>query len=321
MSIKLEESGSNGVFPWVDSLVSGDIPAIPATPEADRSLPTSAASDGGNMVVSSVTGDRAGLYGGSGEIAVCDTERLIAFLHSDPAKARAWSSVLDAGDVDAYVRSLTAVVLRVDTLVTNHGFENGAATEYPAVLQAGTAVLVDKSGSPRVRCASGSPLTPPTTPTNTNSTSVQFDGPRWPRFAPQTVFAVAPAPQQVTVFTVVDLRTGKLIEKLAGFVAKAAPTTTTEAPPPPLEAAPIPAPAPEPEKVVPTTPAPAPTTQAPPPTTQPLPRPPIVIETQPPVAECDPLYDEYECQGPPVDEPAPTTPPPPSNGFGNPILL
>jgi hypothetical protein len=44
------------------------------------------------------------------------------------------------------------VLLRSDTVVTNHGFANGCSTTIPAVLQAGTAVLVDDKGVPVTKC-------------------------------------------------------------------------------------------------------------------------------------------------------------------------
>jgi hypothetical protein len=43
--------------------------------------------------------------------------------------------------------------------VTNHAFLNGRVIAYQAILQAGTAVLVDKYGRPVARCRCGNPLT------------------------------------------------------------------------------------------------------------------------------------------------------------------
>lgn len=90
-------------------------------------------------------------------------EKQIAVLTAEPDKNNAFASVLDIDPsrVPAYLRGLTPVQLRLDTRVTNHGFRDGAATSYQAVLQAGTAVLVDDHGVPRVRCACGNPLLPP----------------------------------------------------------------------------------------------------------------------------------------------------------------
>src|SRR3954451_24161950 len=46
---------------------------------------------------------------------------------------------------------VATVVLRSDTYVTNHGWNAGHVTAWPAVLQAGTAVLVDRHGNPVTR--------------------------------------------------------------------------------------------------------------------------------------------------------------------------
>ena len=56
------------------------------------------------------------------------------------------SSASSPTGVPGYLRSLTPVQLRMDTRVTNHGYRDGAATSYQAVLQTGTAVLVDDRG-------------------------------------------------------------------------------------------------------------------------------------------------------------------------------
>ena len=51
--------------------------------------------------------------------------------------------------------------LRFDTRVTNHGFNDGEATPFQSLLEAGTAVLVDNTGVPRVKCNCGNPLAEP----------------------------------------------------------------------------------------------------------------------------------------------------------------
>ncbi|MCZ0997978.1 hypothetical protein O1M63_07095 [Streptomyces mirabilis] len=110
-----------------------------------------------------MSGDAPGLYGGTRNVASCDVEKQITALRADPSKNAAFASVLgiQPSAVPGYLRTLTPVQLRADTRVTNHGYRNGSATTYQAVLQAGTAVLVDDRGVPRVRCACGNPLTPP----------------------------------------------------------------------------------------------------------------------------------------------------------------
>ena len=78
---------------------------------------------------------------------------------------RAWAEVLgippNIRAVARYIRKLKPVTLTRDTQVTNHSFEGGRAVAFQAILQAGTAVLVDKYGEPVVRCRCGNPLTTP----------------------------------------------------------------------------------------------------------------------------------------------------------------
>lgn len=116
-----------------------------------------------------------GLYGGSGDNGVCAPEKLVAFLESQPAKAAAWVAALNSDptlswsggnhlkvtDIGAYVAELRSVYLTEDVQVTNHGFKNGQATPRQSLLKAGTAALVDKDGTLRVRCYCGNPLIPP----------------------------------------------------------------------------------------------------------------------------------------------------------------
>ncbi|MFD7575382.1 DUF6777 domain-containing protein, partial [Streptomyces sp. NPDC059810] len=86
-----------------------------------------------------------------------------------------------------------------DTRVTNHGFKNGAATAYQSVLQAGTAVLVDDRGVPRVRCACGNPLTLPVAQKSPKTT-----GTPWPGYNSSQVVVVAPSVTVVNIFVVYD---------------------------------------------------------------------------------------------------------------------
>ncbi len=103
------------------------------------------------------------------EIAECRPEELIAFLDSEPRIAAAWADAagVEAEEIAATIRSYTSMVLTVDTRVTNHAYRGGVARGFQATLEAGTAVLVDDAGVPRVRCACGNPLAPaqPVTPT------------------------------------------------------------------------------------------------------------------------------------------------------------
>ena len=103
-----------------------------------------------------------GLYGGTGADA-CSAASMATFFDAHPDRAAAWARAqgIEPSDIRSFLQSLTPVVLRTDTAVTNHGFRDGRANAYQAVLQAGTAVMVDEYGVPRVRCACGNPLDVP----------------------------------------------------------------------------------------------------------------------------------------------------------------
>jgi hypothetical protein len=159
------------------------------------------------LPVRTVNGAAPGLYGGTQDNAACDPEQMISFLMASPDKAMAWAGVQGIGpaDIPTYIRSLTPVVLRADTRVTNHGFANGVATSNPSILQRGTAVLVDQFGIPRARCSCGNPLTPPIPITS----SPTYVGDPWPGFDPSAVVVVTNVTNVVVNnFVVVDLNGG-----------------------------------------------------------------------------------------------------------------
>ncbi|WP_411057901.1 DUF6777 domain-containing protein [Streptomyces sp. E11-3] len=230
----LQAASATGVDPFTessepDSRPSAPPPTLPSAPETDTN------------VTRSVEGSAPGLYGGTRNIASCDVEQQISTLTAEPDKNKAFASVpkIEASEVPSYLRSLTPLQLRMDTRVTNHGYKNGAATSYQAVLQAGTAVLVDEHGVPRVRCACGNPLTPPVALRG----DAERKGNSWPEYRPSNVVAVAPAPQVVNVFVILDLRNGKWFEREKGDTgekdkpttpptSEPSPTTTTQSPSP-----------------------------------------------------------------------------------------
>ncbi|MFD8595683.1 DUF6777 domain-containing protein [Kitasatospora sp. NPDC059646] len=159
-----------------------------------------------------VDGGTPGLYGGTREVASCDVPKLSGYLTGNPDKARAWAGVegIDSSQIDSYLHGLTPVVLRQDTRVTNHGYHDGQATSYQAVLQSGTAVLVDNQGLPRVRCACGNPLLAPTGSGNT------YTGTAWTSFQPNGVVTVTPAAAPVTQIVLVDQATGSQFDRPVG---------------------------------------------------------------------------------------------------------
>jgi Domain of unknown function (DUF6777) len=141
-------------------------------------------------------GDEPGLFGGTRNIASCDPKQMVAFLQQHKDEAPAWADVLGIKpeDIPDYVARLTPVILRSDTFVTNHGFAQGRATVIPAVLQAGTAVLVDSRGVPVAKCYCGNPLTE-----HVKSLRQRYSGATWPAFSPTRVTVIQPAKTAITV--------------------------------------------------------------------------------------------------------------------------
>ncbi|WP_308010787.1 DUF6777 domain-containing protein [Streptomyces sp. AC495_CC817] len=191
----LQAAGKSGPDPFTESTAT-DSSTPPETPTTTptRSEPAN--------VTRAVDGAAAGLYGGTRNIASCDVEKQVEVLRANPAKNDAFAAVagVESAGVPAYLRSLTPVQLRLDTRVTNHGYRDGAATSYQAVLQAGTAVLVDDRGVPRVRCACGNPLKPPVA----LKTTPEPKGDSWSSYRARNVVVVEPSTVIINVFVLYD---------------------------------------------------------------------------------------------------------------------
>ncbi len=247
--IFLEDTASSGSHPFTASVAPA--PSAPPPTPAPQSPPA-----GGQVAVQASSGSTPGLYGGTQNVGTCDSQQLVSFLAANPGKAAAWAGALDSDpnlrwsqggpirvdQIGTYVSELTPVVLRADTRVTNHGYFNGRATQFQSVLQAGTAVLVDKYGVPRVRCACGNPLIQPVAVT----TYPVYRGYVWPSFSQTTIVVVRPPPTIINVFVLVDPRTRRPFVRPAGTLG------TSDAPAPPgipvIDPAAGPAPTPSPSE-------------------------------------------------------------------------
>lgn len=230
----LEPVGSTGDDPFTNSV----------TVNTDTDVQTAIDNDatavaGGSEGVQTFSGGDPGLYGGTQSNGHCDRAQLVAFLEDNPTKARAWATVLGitTSEIPAFVDDLTPVLLRADTRVTNHGFVDGTANQIPAVLQAGTAVLVDRFGRPVVKCACGNPLAPPTP-----ASSPRYTGPGWDRFTPTTITVIQQTTIEIDVFVLTDPVTGDTFRRPAGTAGDADTADEDEPPPtttPPATAPPV----------------------------------------------------------------------------------
>ncbi|MET9618985.1 DUF6777 domain-containing protein [Kitasatospora indigofera] len=224
--VALQTPADAGEAPFTESVATETGPAqSPAASAASKGA--AQVSPSGTTAIRSVQGSATGLYGGEMKKPACDVEKLITLTASgDKGKAWAAAEGIEQSAIPGYLRSLTSVVLRADTRVTNHNYQNGSANGYQAVLQAGTAVLVDAQGVPRVRCACGNPLTPPVLA----SGGVTYTGKPWSSFQPSSLIVVTPAPAPVTQIVLVNVSTGTWFARETGH-----PTTADKPVPAPKE--------------------------------------------------------------------------------------
>ncbi|WEO93955.1 DUF6777 domain-containing protein [Streptomyces sp. FXJ1.172] len=227
VEIYLQPATSQGPEPFTDSTVTDAAvwqPPGPGGTGPDATAPTVAASARPPMpavlavvpprAMRALSGGTPGLYSGVAHVSGCDVERQIGYLTADRARGDAFARAagVSATGLPGYLRGLTPVVLRADTRVTDHTYHDRRAAAYQAVLQAGTAVLVDNRGVPRVRCACGNPLGPPAAVPG----GLGASGSTWSGYRPSLVVAVIPAPRAVTSITIVDVGTHTWIERRTG---------------------------------------------------------------------------------------------------------
>jgi hypothetical protein len=240
----LEPANSAGDSPFAPSSFATPQPD-PTNPGSDPLGPPPAqpapAPDGAApMAMRTANGDLPGLYGGTLDTTTCDAQLMIDYLNQNPDKATAWASVhrIAPNQIAAYVGELTPVLLRTDTRVTDHGYmDRGQAVPRQAVLQAGTAVMIDKYGAPRVKCYSGNPLLDPVAVTaarpaapggnvvvqqaaNAPAPRVIYVGPRWPRFDPLTIVIIRRVLRIIDIFVLWDFRRGVLFGRQIGILIR-----------------------------------------------------------------------------------------------------
>ncbi|MFE9579526.1 DUF6777 domain-containing protein [Nocardia sp. NPDC006044] len=162
-----------------------------------------------------LTGDAPALYGGIPHQSVGGSD-VITYFQSDAqaasAAVEAFSSdatvqlarnvQLTATNLDDFIRTMTPVVLTVDTEVMYHRYKDGRIESDLSILQAGTAVLVDIRGVPRFRMRSGTPLT---IPEQFDADQVTYSGSGWPSFDAHTAVTVRPSGSTLPLLRLRDL--------------------------------------------------------------------------------------------------------------------
>jgi hypothetical protein len=202
-------------------------PAASPPPTSTQPPPTLQPQGDGNTVETApLPGDRDGVYGGIDNNAEVDGDKIADFLTANPAQANSFVESLNSdttiywtggnhltvADMPRYLHELTPAVLRLDTRITDHGFDGTHSHARQSVFQAGNAVLVDAHGVPRVRGLSGNPLTAP----------IQLKGePKllgtpWPGYRPGALARVEPTAAAMSNFVLVDVVTGQPFNRPAG---------------------------------------------------------------------------------------------------------
>jgi hypothetical protein len=229
-AVTLESANAAGADPFSASVAIGPAAAFPANVQAIAASTRKALPADPKTQTLTASGTAPGLYGGSGDVHVCNATQLVAFLQQNPAKAAAWAGVLGVpvATIASYVASLTPVVLMSDTRVTNHGYANGRATTLQSVLQAGTAVMVDNTGTPRVKCNCGNPLTPPEP---LNLSDAHTEGSAWPGYSGVNVTSVQAGPPVIQI-TVINITTGDTYTQPVGTSSSSPSTVPSSSVPP-----------------------------------------------------------------------------------------
>ncbi|WP_370416114.1 DUF6777 domain-containing protein [Streptomyces fradiae] len=204
--VLLQPAGSQGPAPFTPSTAQEGAPVQQEAP------PVTGVSDPA-PAGHALTGSTPGLYGGTRSVASCNVEQQVSYLTAEPGKARAFaeSAGIPESNLADWLRGLTPVLLRADTRVTGHGFQNGRATSFQSVLQAGTAVLVDQYGTPRVRCACGNPLRSPAA-----ADGAVHTGEPWPGYRPERVVVITPTSGTVGSLVIASAADNTWLERRTG---------------------------------------------------------------------------------------------------------
>jgi hypothetical protein len=193
-------------------LVAAPAPTAPDAPES--------------VEVTTTSGTEPGLYGGtSGSSSPCATDQVGDLLAADPTLAGVWAAAFNSGPdlrwqggaltaqaIPDYLATLTPAVLLADTRVTSHGVVGGQAEASQTILARGTGVLVDPFGLPRTKCASASPLLPPTA----SSGTVTYTGSPWQGFNPVDVDVIVAGQEAVEAFELTDPASGERYQRPVG---------------------------------------------------------------------------------------------------------
>ena len=184
----------------------------------------------GGVELVSVEGSHELYYAGIQGSSSCNPAILQSELDARPDVARVWAEAqgIDLAALPDFIASLTPVLLTQDARVTSHVLDDGRAIPRQGLLERGMAVLASPTGEPRVRCASGSPLVPPST-----VEAPTYVGTAWSGFDPTEMVEIEPCDEPISEFVLRDSLTGEAFIRQVGsnVATDTALTTTTTVPP------------------------------------------------------------------------------------------
>jgi hypothetical protein len=224
-TLVLAAANAPGDDPFISSVVINSPPVSAAADQqiatTNEQLPTSQ-----ERGVRLVSGTHPGLYGDVGIQNPCDAASITNALYSHSDRVQVWAQTqsIQADQIQFYMNTLTPVVMTADTWVTSHRYSRARAVSFQAILQAGSAVMIDPAGVPRVQCASGNPLSPPA---SENITTLPQSGTSWPGYSAQNVVAIEytnapssfadPVPTSpASQFSLIDLSNGNPLPRKTG---------------------------------------------------------------------------------------------------------
>lgn len=205
VTVELVAANDPGPSPFTTDASRVSLAEITAARRAGDGASVSWSNRGSGLRVSPVaaTIDRGAIYGVRRTSSVCDVAEMARSLRSNPPARQAWASLMGVEEnrVDDLLDAFTPLVLTRDTAVTSSIYSGGEGEWFQAILQSGTAVLVDSTGVPRVQCACGNPLVSPARDLN----RVRIVGDEWDGYRSDQIIDVQPVPDGETEIPAVDV--------------------------------------------------------------------------------------------------------------------
>jgi len=219
-----QEQGQGVLLLETDDPGPAPFAGAPASTASTESQPVFSPSQ--RLQIESQFGTVPQLYAGTRGVSPpgCSRIALGDALRADSARAAAWTAALDrdqtlswsggatvnASQIGAFLGDLTPVQLRRDTRFIDVGYAGGQPVDRQVLLEAGTGVLIDWRGTPRVRCRSGDVLL------HATAAVQRYRGTRWPGFSIGAVQAIQPGRSAASRFELADTGGGRAFSRPVG---------------------------------------------------------------------------------------------------------